>query len=375
MRFTDIPFHDDVKQKLRDMADSGRIPHAIVLEGPPGSGKFALARAFAQYLHCSRHTPDGDSCGICPACQQHATFNHIDTIFSFPVVKRENKKEAISDDYIGEFREFLSESPFMDPEIWTSKFDKLNAQPRIFVDEASELIRKLAYTAHGADKKAVLLWQPEKMMEPTANKLLKLIEEPFEDTVFIMTSDNSSEILPTIYSRVQRIRVNRYADNEVADYLISNYSISEADAAQVARLTSGNLNKAISLIGISKESKQYLDLFIELMRKAYLRDVSSLKNWASDLAALGREREIRFWEYCAHMVRENFILNLKEADLNYLNAEEYQFSVKFSPFINERNVLGIFKVINDARTDIASNANAKLVNFDCAIKMILLIKQ
>lgn len=375
MRFADIPYHDDVKRKLREMADSGRVPHALVLEGPAGAAKFALARAFAQYLHCTNRTPDGDSCGVCPACQQHATFNHIDTIFTFPVVKRENKKVALSDDYISEFREYLSDSPYMDPEIWTSMFDKLNAQPRIYVEEAAELIRKLAYTSHGARQKVVLMWQPEKMMEPTANKLLKLIEEPFEDTIFVMASDNASEILPTIYSRVQRIRVNRYSDQEVVDYLKSNYAISEEDASQVSRLANGNLNKAIKLIGISKESKQYLQLFIDLMRKAYLRDVSALKVWASDLAGLGREREIRFWEYCAHMVRENFILNIKEADLNYLNADEYQFSVKFSPFINERNVLGIFRVINDARIDITGNANAKLVNFDAAIKMILLIKQ
>lgn len=375
MRFADIPYHDDVKRKLREMADSGRIPHALVLEGPPGSGKYALARAFAQYLHCTNHTADGDSCGTCPACQQHATFNHIDTVFTFPVVKRENKKEALSDDYVSEFREFLTDSPYMDSEAWTAKFDKLNAQPRIYVEEAAELIRKLLYTSHGASKKIVLMWQPEKMLEPTANKLLKLIEEPFEDTVFVMSSDNPSEILPTIYSRVQRLRVNRYTDDEVARYLTTTYSISDADAAQVARLAHGNINAATNLISASKESKQYLELFMYLMRKAYLRDVGALKTWAADLAALGREREIRFWEYCAHMVRENFILNMRQPALSYLNADEYNFSIKFSPFINERNVLGIFNVINDARADIAGNANAKLVNFDVAIKMILLIKQ
>lgn len=375
MRFADIPGHDDVKRKLREMADSHRVPHALVLEGPAGAAKFALARAFAQYLHCSNHTAEGDSCGVCPACQQHESFNHIDTVFCFPVVKRENKRAALSDDYISEFREFLSDSPYMDQELWTTRLDKLNAQPRIYVEEAAELIRKLSYTAHGAGQKVVLLWLPEKMMEPTANKLLKLIEEPFADTVFVMTSDSASEILPTIYSRVQRIRVVRYTDREVSDYLKAHYAISDEDAAQVSRIASGNLNKAIDLIGISQESKQYLQYFMDLMRKAYLRDVRALKQWANDLAGLGREREIRFWEYCAHMVRENFILNIKEAALTYLNADEYQFSVKFSPYINERNVLGIFAVINDARTDIAGNANGKLVNFDVAIKMILLIKQ
>ncbi len=375
MKFADVPYHDDVKLKLREMADSGCVPHAIVLEGPAGSAKYALARAFAQYLHCTNHTPEGDSCGVCPACRQHASFNHIDTVFTFPVIKREGKKAALSDDYIADFREFITDSPFMDPDAWTSKFDKLNAQPRIFVEEAAELIRKLVYTSHGSSRKVVLLWLPEKMMEATANKLLKLIEEPFEDTIFLMSSDNPSEILPTIYSRVQRVRVNRYADAEVTEYLTKNYSIADEAAMQVARLAAGNLNNAINLIGTSKENKQYLTFFIDLMRKAYLRDVAALKKWAADVAAIGREREIRFWEYCAHMVRENFILNLRDSDLNYLNAEEYRFSAKFSPFINVRNVLGIFDTINDARRDIAGNAYVKLVNFDVAIKMILLIKQ
>lgn len=375
MRFRDIPGHDDVKARLRDMVDKCRIPHALLLEGPAGSGKFALARAFAQYIHCENRTPDGDSCGRCPSCQQHEAFNQIDTYFSFPIVKKSSSSSAISDDYMTEFRELLAESPFMDFESWLLKLDNINAQPLIYVSEAQELLRKLSLTAHSAHYKIVLMWLPERLKDDAANKLLKLVEEPHPDTLFVMASDNSRAILPTIYSRTQRIGVKRYSDAEVADHLRSKYGLDDASASQIARLAAGNINEAVKLISLSKESDEYLQLFIELMRKAYTRDVAALKAWAADVAGLGREREIKFLEYCARMVRENFILNLRNPDLNCLNSAEMAFSARFAPFINERNVLKIFKTLNDAKADIAANANAKLVNFDVALKTILLLKQ
>jgi len=357
------------------MADKGRIPHALLLEGPAGSGKFALARAFAQYIHCEKRTADGDSCGRCPACLQHEAFNQIDTYFSFPIVKKSSSSSAISDDYMTDFRDLLTENPFMDFESWLLKLDNINAQPLIYVSEANELLRKLSLTAHSSRYKIVLMWLPERLKEDAANKLLKLVEEPYADTLFIFSSDNSRAILPTIYSRTQRIGVKRYSDREVADYMAQKYGLDNGTATQISRLAAGNVSEALKLISLSKESDEYLQLFMELMRKAYTRDVASLKEWAANVAGLGREREIKFLEYCARMVRENFILNIHNADLNCLNNAEMTFSIRFSPFINERNVLKIFKTLNDAKADIAANANAKLVNFDVAIKTILLLKQ
>ncbi len=375
MLFSEIPFHEEIKSRLRAMADNDKLPHALLLDGPAGSAKFALARAFAQYIHCQNPTPEGDSCGRCPSCKQHAQFNHIDTIFSFPVVKRGSGKATISDDYIQEFRELMTDSPFMDFEEWISKQENQNAQPQIYVDEAAELVRKLSYTAHHARYKIVLMWLPERLKVEAANKLLKLIEEPFSDTIFILTTDNSRLILPTIYSRCQSIVVKRYTNEEVAQYLRQTYSLNDEDSAQIARLAEGNLNQALRLISVNQEKDKYLDLFKELMRKAYQRDVAGLKKWASDVADLKREREMKFLDYCAHMLRENFILNIRTPQLNKLTTSEAQFSVNFSPFINERNVLKLFNCINDAKVDIAANANPKLVNFDLAIKTILLLKQ
>lgn len=372
MRFADIPGHADIKQRLVEMADSGRLPHALLLEGPSGTGKFMLARAFAQYIHCENRS-GGDSCGVCPSCQQHSTFNHIDTIFSYPFIKK-GGKAAVSADYQTEFRELMSEFPFMDTDRWVALLDAGNTQPKIYVDEGAELTRRLYYRAHQSRYKIVLLWLPEKMNEDTANKMLKLIEEPHDDTLFVMVSNNPRQILPTIYSRTQRIAVSRYDDEEVAAWLRKNLAVDDQAAAAIAHISTGNMNEAISLVKVSKIRKVFLDLFIDLMRKAYQRKIGLLRQWSVDAAGLGREQCLAFLDYCARMMRENFVLNMRVEDLNYLTPEEKAFSVNFSRFINERNVLKLFDVVNTAREDIAGNANAKIVFFDVAIKTILLLK-
>lgn len=374
MRFRDIPGHEDVKERLRAMADERRVPHALLLEGPVGSAKFMLIRALAQYIHCENHTPDGDSCGKCPSCLQHQTFNHIDTIYSFPVIKKAGKS-TISNDCFGEFKNFISDSPYMDIEKWIAMLGNINSQPVIYVEEGAELIRRLNFTARQSLFKIVLLWLPERLKEETANKLLKLIEEPHPDTIFLMSSDNSRAILPTIYSRVQRIAVSRYNDDEIKHFLTASYPVSETDAETLARLSSGNVIEALSLVDISRMRQQFLDYFIELMRKAYQRKIGLLRQWSNDVAALGREQIIKFLDYASRLIRENFILNLHVDQLNYLTEDERKFSVNFARFINERNVLKMFEVLNKAREDIAGNANPKIVLFDLAVKTILLIKQ
>ena len=374
MRFRDIPGHEDVKERLRAMADERRVPHALLLEGPVGSAKFMLIRALAQYIHCENHTPDGDSCGKCPSCLQHQTFNHIDTIYSFPVIKKAGKS-TISNDCFGEFKNFISDSPYMDIEKWIAMLGNINSQPVIYVEEGAELIRRLNFTARQSLFKIVLLWLPERLKEETANKLLKLIEEPHPDTIFLMSSDNSRAILPTIYSRVQRIAVSRYSDDEIKHFLTASYPVSETDAETLARLSSGNVIEALSLVDISRMRQQFLDYFIELMRKAYQRKIGLLRQWSNDVTALGREQIIKFLDYASRLIRENFILNLHVDQLNYLTEDERKFSVNFARFINERNVLKMFEVLNKAREDIAGNANPKIVLFDLAVKTILLIKQ
>lgn len=373
MRFCDIPAHESAKQRLRNFVTTGRIPHAILFEGPSGIGKFALARAFAQYIHCERPI-DGDSCGKCPACIQHASFNHIDTHYVFPVVKKTSPKKSFSDDYYDEWKEFVEQNQYMNFEKWPAALGNTNAQPAIYVDESAELIRKLSFTSHKSQYKIVILWLPERMNDECANKLLKLIEEPHGDTLFLMVSNNPSLILPTIYSRTQRIELKRLPDQVIADYLTTTYAIDKQDALALAHIADGSMIEAEKAVSLSDESKLFLDLFIQLMRLAYQRKVKDLRAWSVDVAAMGREQEMRFLGYCQRLIRENFIYNLKVEDLNYLNKNEDDFSRNFARFITERNVEKLIEVLNNALTDISMNANAKIVLFDMAVKVILLLK-
>ena len=373
MKFSDIISHDVAKKRLQFFVETGRIPHAILLEGPEGIGKFALARAFAQYVHCE-NPQNNDSCGRCPSCLQHQSFNHIDTHFVFPVVKRKNKSTVISDDYIEEWREFIFQNPYMDFEKWLLALDNINAQPQIYVDESVDIIRKLNFTAHKAKYKIVLIWLPERMKIECANKLLKLIEEPYSDTLFVLVSNDAKQILPTIYSRTQRLELLRLGNSEVSSYLVQKYAIDQDKADSIAYLCEGNINKAEKELNISKESSRFFSLFVELMRLAYQRKIHDLKRWSADVASLGREQEIQFLDYCQRLIRENFIYNLNANGLNYMNSQEAQFSVNFAKFITEKNVEKLISVLNKAQSDISGNANAKIVFFDLSVKVILLLK-
>lgn len=374
MKFRDIPSHENVKRQLRAMVADGRVPHALLLHGPTGSGKFMLARAFAQYLHCENPTPDGEPCGACHACMAHESMSHIDTLYVFPVVKTEKLKEPVSDDYIDDFREFMAASPYMDFDRWASMFDKKNAQPIIYVYESAALENRLAVSASSSRYKIAIMWLPEKMNEQAANKLLKLIEEPYPGTIFLLVSDNASAILPTIKSRCRPIEVTRLDDASVATYLSSHLSIDPQDAMAMAHVAGGNVNAALRSVDATSVSRMFFDYFVQLMRLAYQRDVKGLLAWSADVTALGREQAIKFYDYAQRLIRENFVFNLNVPEITYLNRTEAQFSQRFARFITERNAESIIRHMNQASADIAGNANGKIVNFDFAIKMIILIK-
>lgn len=372
MRFCDIPGHEDVKERLRNMVDNGRIPHALLLEGPEGTAKFALARAMAQYIHCQNRI-DGDSCGECPACRQHKSMQHIDTIYSFPVTKI-NSKPTLSDDWRTEFLSFITEHPWMDMDGWMEKLKNPNSLPSIYVEEGAELSRRLSYTAHASKYKIVLLWLPERMEDATANKLLKLIEEPFADTLFIMSSDNPRMVLPTIYSRVQRVAVKRYDNEVVAGWLAQN-GVDANAAADAAVVAEGSLNRAINLTRTGADNDVNLERFIQLMRLAYQKNIGGLKAWSQSVGAEKREPLTRFLDYCLRMLRENFMTNFHRADFNIVTAKECAFAANFARFINERNVLQFVEAFTSARNDISNNANSKIVLFDLAVTVVLILRK
>ena len=373
MKFSQVIGHEEQKSLLRYSVDNDQLPHALLISGPSGIGKMTLARALAQYIHCTNRV-NGDSCGKCPSCRQHQSLNNPDMHYVYPIVKKSSPKLTVSEDYLSEWIEFVEEDPMSPYERWLELMDAGNSQPMIYVDESAEILRKMHHSSFAAKHKIMLMWLPEKMNEEAANKLLKIIEEPFEDTKFIFVSNEPQAILPTIFSRTQRVNLKKLSPSEIALYLCSTYGIDENSALEIASISDGNVNVAVGNVSLSGETAEFRKIFQEMMRKAYMRDIRSLKDIADKIASMGREKNRRFLAYCASMVRENFIYNLQTPSLNCLNAEDRQFSSRFSPFINEHNVEGMMTEINLAENDIARNANAKIVMFDFCIKLIILIK-
>ena len=372
MKFSDIIGNEKAINQIRHIVDSDHIPHALLLHGDPGIPKLALARATAQYIHCTNRT-DGDSCGHCPSCLQHQSLNHGDTFFSFPVTgKGEN---TTSDMFIAEWRKFITDSPIENYEYWLTLLKNENAQPLIYAAESNAILRKMSLSSFTAKYKILIMWLPEKMNEPCANKLLKLIEEPDPDSIFILVSNSAKDILPTIFSRTQRIELMRPSVEQIAQYFSSTLATDYDQALVAAAAADANVTQALQNLEASSETKAFHEQFVRLMRLAYMRDLKSLKAWSELIADYKREKSRRFLAYCARMVRENFIYNLHVPQLNYLTAEEQQFSSRFAPFINETNVQQMVAEFSSAANDIQRNANAKIVLVDLAVKITILIKK
>lgn len=368
MLFSDVTGHTDAKAMLRNYVDSGRIPHAIMLSGVAGLGKLRLAMAFSQYLHCTNRQ-NGDSCGVCPSCLQHKAFNFPDMIYVYPVVKK-----ALSRDYAEEWKNYLAENPFNPFREWGPAIEAGNTSPIIYVTEADEIVRLTSLSTYSADKRVILLWLPEKLQPAAANKLLKVLEEPFENTVFLLVSNEPQQVLPTILSRTQRIELKRIDEEEVTGWLEKRFGTDPFLACEAARLSEGIPGKAMEIVLHDAEKSEFTALFQKMMRIAYSRVGADLKVVSEEIAAMGRQKTTRYFDYCQGQLRENLIYNLHRAELNLMSADEETFSAKFAPFIHLGNVTPMSEELSRASADIMRNANAKVVCFDLMLKLSMLIR-
>ena len=370
--FKDIIGQRTVIEQLKRSVDENRLAHALLITGPRGNGKLAIAIALANYLLC--HKGGGDSCGECPTCAKLKKYIHSDLHFVFPVKNKKSGEKPVSDDYITEWRELLSKGAYFGYDDWLAKLDIDNQQPMIYERESNEILHKLSMQSREGGWKVVIMWLPEKMKEEGSNKLLKIIEEPPKDTLFLLVSEEPDKIIPTILSRTQRVEVPRIAVADVENALHRVYGLAIDEAKAIASQSAGNWEKAEEMLSLSEEKSRYLELFMQLMRVAYARNIREMKAWSEQVAALGRERQKRLLEYCQRMIRENFIMNFKSDEMLYMSQDERNFSVRFSPFVNERNIFGIMEELSEAQRHIEQNVNAKMVFFDMSLRMIVWIK-
>ncbi len=374
MKFSDIPGQKEIIQRLIGSVKSERVSHAQLFTGPEGCGNLALALAYAQYISCENKTA-GDSCGTCKSCIKYEKLIHPDLHFVFPVIKNKSSSEPVSDNYIQQWREFVRKSPYFNLNRWLDSIEVGNAQGLIFASEASEILKKLSLKAFESDFKIMIIWLPEKMHPSSANKLLKLIEEPPEKTLFILVSDEPDKVIPTILSRCQLIKIPSFKNEDISLYLLDTFKIHKAKADDIAGVVNGNLIRAVELCENEDSSLKNLDYFKTLMRFAWKRDIIAIINWSEDMAAIGREPQKSFLSFTLRLLRENLMLTLgqKKNNLVYLTGEESEFSSKFHPFISQDNIYQFTDEINKAYAHIEANGNARIIFLDLGLRITRLI--
>ena len=371
MFFRDIIGHSELKRHLVEMVDSGRIPHAQLYTGAEGVDKLALAIAVAQYI-CCEHREGGESCGRCPSCVQFAKLSHPDLHFVFPFAKSDKLK--VCDDMVEEFREAVLDNPYLTLDEWMNRAsDKKSVQ--IYTAEGDEIIRKLSFKAYQGRYKVMIVWIAEKMNEECANKVLKILEEPSEDTVFMLVSDRPDAVLGTIYSRCQRIAVPPIDAKDMEQALRAKYDVEEAEVQYLVKNAVGSWGKMLNLMKESEESRMDFELFVQMMRLAWNLDVKGIRQWTEQVAKLSREGQIRFLQKSQSMIRENFVLRLNNRQLTYMNRAEMEFAAKFARFIHEKNVVLIMEELALAEAQIAQNGNTKIILFHLEILLYKLLKR
>ncbi len=374
MLFSDIIGQNTIKQELLDTVKNNRISHALLFYGPEGSGKLSLAIAYAQYINCE-NKQEFDSCGVCPSCLKYNKLQHPDLHFVFPVATNSKiKKDPVSDNFITEWREIFLQQPYMSLDMWLAHIGVENKQGSIQKEESKEIMRKLNLKTYEAEYKVMIIWMAEKMNETCANKLLKIIEEPPAKTLFILISEHTEDLMATILSRTQIIRIPKIDDKSMRQKLATDFNLQGEDLDTLVHNANGNYYKAFELISFENSNSDFFNYFTQIMRMAYAKNVPELYNIVESIAETGREKQKGFLEYSLKMLRENFILNHKKSEIVYLYKKEKEFSEKFHVFINERNIAQLTKEFNDAHFHIERNGNAKIIFFDLFIKIMLLLR-
>lgn len=368
MFFKDVIGQEEIKKRMTEEAKADKIAHAQLFYGSSGTGKMALAIAYAQYICCTDRQGN-DSCGKCPSCVKFEKLVHPDLHFIYPTVKNHT-----SETYLPEWRRLVLSNPYFTLEQWLSEINAENAQATIYSKESDDISVKLSLKASEGGYKITILWLPERMQIPCANKLLKLLEEPPQKTVFLLISENPDAILPTVLSRTQRIHIRQLNESDIDRALQQRYSLTPTESQAIAHMANGNYIKALETIHLNKEHELFFELFVNLMRLAYQRKIRDMKLWSEQVAGIGRERQKNFLEYCQRMIRENFVYNLHMPAVNYISVQEQQFASRFAPFVNENNIWGIMNELSEAQIHIEQNVNAKFVFFDFALKMIVFLK-
>lgn len=365
MYFKDIIGQQEAKTKLLGMFADNRIPHALMLTGPEGSGNLLAAFAFIQYVFCTQKQ-EKDSCGVCPSCIKTSKLGHPDLHLVFPIAK--SKEIKTSNDLLLEFRECFLENPYITIHDWFNNINAENKQPLIPTEEASSILKKLAYTSYEGGYKVMLIWRPETMNADSANKLLKILEEPPEQTLFVLVCNHPDKLLTTILSRVQQLVFLKLDTEDITSGLVNQFGCQESLAKQAAFMCDGNYREAQLLLQQNDDEHGFLQLFRSFMMISLNFDAIKAVSWIDETARAGREKQKQFLQYGLEIFRDCLMYNFGSVDLVRLSGDEKTFVTKFSKFINHRNYEKITTEFNSSFYYIERNANPKILFMDLIMK-------
>ena len=379
MQFSEVLGQKHIKNHLTTSVDAGRIAHAQLFVGPEGSGTLAMALAYAQYILCGNINGENaggkDSCNI-----KFKNFSHPDLHFAFPVTTSDKvKSKPVSNFYLEEWRQLLDQQPYGNLFDWYKLLGVDNKQGQIGVDEALEIVKSLSLKSYEGGHKVMLIWMAEKMNRQCANKLLKLIEEPPEKTIFILIAEDEEQIINTIRSRCQILHFPPLAEEAIAEALVKNYNIETSIATKIAHQANGNYNKACDLIYQDSEDIQFEKWFVLWIRSAFKAKgnksaIHDLISWSEEIAKTGRETQKKFLHFCLNYFRQALLLNYKADELVYLEPKSDDFKLeKFAPFVHDSNILEISDELQDAIYHIERNGNSKIILTDLSIKLTRLL--
>ncbi|MDX2359515.1 MAG: DNA polymerase III subunit delta' [Crocinitomicaceae bacterium] len=357
MQFSEAVGQEELKLHLVNEINNEKVSHAQLFLGNPGYGPLPMALAFVQYLFCENKQAE-DSCGECPSCRKVSKLQHPDLHFSFPTVQTISKT---SDGLLAEWREQLAENPYFNLNTWIKRIDVKERKPIIGKDESQEIIKKLSLRSFEGGYKVMMIWMPEEMNISCANKLLKIIEEPPGKTLFILIANSAEYMLQTILSRTQKVVVPRVSIHDISTYLKQNRQVGSEIADSVGARADGDLLEALELVGDHVEHDEHHEMFIQLMRVCYKKNVLDMMAWAEDISATSNEHQKVFLKYALHMFRQSMLRNYTEDHLTRVSSDEDKFLENFAKFITGKNILDLMDTFNKSFYQIERNANSKIL--------------
>lgn len=366
MIFKDIPGLTEVKEKLMNTIERGKIAHAQLFRGREGSANLALAIAYASVLNCEART-ESDACGKCASCQKISKIIHPDVHFVFPVCPAKNKsgKDVVSDSFIEEWRALVRKNPYAGPFEWSMEFGGENKQLNISREESRNVVKKLSLKSFEGMYKVMIIWLPEYMHNSAANALLKLLEEPPEKTLFLLVTNDQEGIIGTILSRSQQVNIRSFTKQETAAFLIENYTLDESRAQQISNIADGNLNHAIKLVNEIEDDAHVM--FQEWMRTCFSKNYSSMIEFAEELSKANKILQKGIIQYGMSILREALLINNGASNLVHEQKEERTFVDNFAKTLSFERLTSMYEMLNSAFYHLERNGNPKIIFLDTSL--------